>query len=57
MNPRRGGQPTHPKAANNQNAALRRLREKREREKDDDGLRRILGTDPVVEETMRKAGL
>lgn len=53
---KKGGKPRTRKAARNQSAALRRVTAPKP-ESDDDGLRRFLGVDPAVDETMRRAGL
>ncbi|MER9150800.1 hypothetical protein NKI30_19460 [Mesorhizobium opportunistum] len=59
LNPPSGGWASTPRAATNQNNALRRLQKKRQpkEEQPGDGLRRFLGLDPAIAETMERAGL
>lgn len=58
LEPPAGGWASTPQAATNQNNALRRLKKKQPKpESDDDGLRRFLGINPAIVETMERAGL
>ena len=59
LEPPKGGWASTPRAATNQNNALRRLKKPKQpkEEEPDDGLRRFLGVDPAIDETMRRAGL